>query len=87
MQLPAASQYRIWLGQCAKAEGALARPCPLSTAPAPLPGAREPRRDGCKDNLNDHFAFTYVMKLQDCVLRSPIVQANSCIGDLLRASM
>lgn len=76
VQLPVESTYRIWQGKCLKADGPTAMQCPLSAT-----GER------CRFNLNDHFAFTYVMKLQDCLLDQPQVASSSCLEQMIKATM
>ncbi|KAF6259822.1 Alpha/Beta hydrolase protein [Scenedesmus sp. NREL 46B-D3] len=76
VQLPVESTYRIWQGKCLKADGPTAMQCPLTAV-----GER------CRFNLNDHFAFTYVMKLQDCLLDQPQITSSSCLGQILKATM
>lgn len=78
VQLPLESLYRIWDGECAKASGITAKSCPISEDG---PGSR------CRKNLNDHFAFTYIMKMQTCMMRQPAVAENECLQQLLNVSI
>lgn len=76
VQLPIESLYRIWQGRCQKADGATAMQCPQAET-----GAR------CIYTLSDHFAFTYVMKMQDCLLDMPAIASVSCMDNLIKATM
>lgn len=78
VQLPTETMYRIWNGGCGKAAGVTLKSCPVSQDG---PGSR------CRNNLNDHFAFNYVMKMQSCMLRQPEVAGNKCLEQVLQASM
>jgi len=72
--LPESTAYRIWGGQCQKAEGKTLDACPL--------GAHR-----CRKNINDHRAFSYVAKLQACVLQQASIAQSNCMSSKVMSSM
>lgn len=78
VSLPLESLYRIWNSGCAKASGITAKSCPV---------AQDGPSSRCRNNLNDHFAFTYIMKMQSCMLEQPVVANSACLPQLLQATM
>lgn len=74
VSLPVETLYRIWNGNCAKASGVTAKSCPME-------GNR------CRNNLNDHFAFTYIKNMQDCMLKQLEVSGSACLQQVLQATM
>lgn len=72
--LPDSTLYRVWEGRCGKADGDTALACPL--------GERR-----CRFNLNDHFAFTYVLKLQNCLMVRPEIAGNPCLLETVMATV
>lgn len=72
--LPISTLYRIWGGHCKRANQATAQACPLG-----------PHR--CKKSINDHRAFSYVAKLQACVLQQPGIESSSCMSSKVMSSM
>lgn len=73
-ELPESTLYRIWGGQCKKANSATSQPCPLGN-------------HRCRKNIADHRAFSYVAKLQACVLQQESVAENSCMTSKVMSSM
>jgi hypothetical protein len=72
--LPLSTLHRIWGGQCKRATKATSQACPLG-----------PHR--CRKSINDHRAFSYVAKLQACVLQQPDIEQNSCMSSKVMSSM
>jgi hypothetical protein len=72
--LPQSTLHRIWGGQCRQATKATAQACPLG-----------PHR--CRKNINDHRAFSYVAKLQACVLQQPSIADDTCMSSKVMSSM
>lgn len=72
--LPDSTLYRIWGGQCKHAKGPTSQACPLG-----------PHR--CRKSINDHRAFSYVAKLQACVLQQPAIVESTCMSSKVMSSM
>jgi pimeloyl-ACP methyl ester carboxylesterase len=72
--LPQGTLYRIWDGKCGRANEQTAQACPLG-----------PRK--CRKNVNDHRAFSYVAKLQACVLQQTSIAHDKCLNSKVMTSM